>query len=221
MFVFNKITVQTIDNQNNKKMKTIALSILATAVLALGTVNFSNAATANSKVVCTELNDVSKINKIEIHGNVELYVSDGKNDNVKVYNHYYTENALVQNKDGVLRISSYNAEKLVVWVTVSDLRAITAYDNAQVESFGKLSEIGLDVDLYNNAYAKLDLDGYSANINVNNQAKADLNGTVSDCSLQYNSAATVNHANFIATNFTQTKTGVQVRRDESLELTSL
>jgi hypothetical protein len=65
------------------------------------------------------------------------------------------------------------------------------------------------------------LDGYSANINVNNQAKVDLNGTVSECDLQYNSAATVNHANFIAAHFTQTKTGVQVRRDESLELTSL
>lgn len=200
-------------------MKTIALSILATAVLAFGTVNFSQAAT--TKQVSTELTDISNINKIEVHGNVELYVSDGKTDRVKVYNHYYAESALVQNKDGVLRISSYSTEKLVVWVTVSDLRAISVYDNAEVQSFGKLAEIGLDVNLYNNAYAKLDFDGYSADINVNDKAKADLSGNVSECELKYNAAATINQTDFIVTNYKQTKTGVPASYNESLELTAL
>jgi hypothetical protein len=220
MFVFKITTVQTIDNQKNITMKTITLSIIAFTVLALGTVNLSQAATT-SKEVCTELTDVSKINKIEIHGNVELYVSDGKSDRVKVYNHYYAESALVQNKDGVLRISSYSPQKLVVWVTVSDLRNIAAYDNAQVRSFGTLSEIGLDVNLYNNAYANLNLDSYSASINVNDKAKAELSGNVSECELKYNAAATVNQSDFIAAHYTQTKTGVTIRSEENDELSAL
>jgi hypothetical protein len=36
MDVFNKTTVQIIDNQNNKKMKTKVFSILAIAALAFG-----------------------------------------------------------------------------------------------------------------------------------------------------------------------------------------
>ena len=96
-------------------MKTTAFTLIAIAALAFGTVNYSNAATNNNKEVVTTLaTPDSKISDIEIHGNVEVYVSDGAADQIKVYNHYYNENALVQNVNGTLRISSYKAEKLVV-----------------------------------------------------------------------------------------------------------
>src|ERR1700749_2897328 len=80
----------------------------------------------------------------------------------------------------------------------NDLRSITVNDNDEVKSFGKLSTIDMEVTLNNNAYAKLDFDGYSANITVNDRAKADLTGTVAECSLKYNHSATVNSANFAA-----------------------
>ena len=184
-------------------MKTKAFTLLAIAALAFGTVNLTNAKTVNKEVVTT-LNNVSNINNIEVRGNVEVYVSDGPSDQVKVYNRYYAESALVQSQNGTLRISSYTNEKLVVWVSVKDLRSINAYDNAEVKSFGKLSEIDLDVNLFNNATARLDLAAYSANIHVNDRAKADISGTVSECDLNYTNTTTVNQSQLVAGHLAQT-----------------
>jgi hypothetical protein len=203
MVVINEI--QIIDNQNHKIMKTSVITIAAIAVLAFGTVNLSNAATKNNNDAAVVLTDVSKINKIEIHGNVQVFVSDGSSDQVKVYNKYYSENALVQSQNGVLRISSYTKDKLVVWVTANDLRSISVYDNAEVKSFGKLSVINLDVNLYNTSSATLDLDSYSASINVNDRAKANLSGTLADCDLQYSAQTTVNQSALHAENINSVK----------------
>jgi hypothetical protein len=184
-------------------MKTQFLTIATIFTLALGTVSSTYASVKTDKDEnSTILKDVSKINKIEIHGNVELYISDGSADQVKVYNKYYKENALVQSQDGVLRISSYADQKLVVWVTANDLRAITAYDNAEVKSFGNLSKINIDVTLNNTASAKLSLDAYKANITVNDRAKADLTGNVTDYNLVQEKSASVNHTNLAAENVT-------------------
>jgi len=179
-------------------MKTQILTIAAVLSLALAT-STNTFATTHSSSVSTVLTDVKHINKIEVRGNVELYVSDGTTDNVKVYDKYYSESALVQNQNGVLRISSYKNEKLVVWVTAAELQSISAYDNASVKSFGKLSGISLEVNLYNHAAANLNLEAFAANINVNDQATANLTGTVNDCNLKYNQSATVNSTNFVAT----------------------
>lgn len=181
-------------------MKTQAITIVAIIALAFGTVNVSNAATKKHNVV-TVLENVKNINNIEVHGNVQVYVSDGPADQVKVYNDYYAENALVQNQNGTLRISSYKAEKLVVWVTVNELKSINAYDNAEVSSFGKLSEIELGVNLFDNATANLNIDSYTADINVNDHAKATLTGAAGECNLAYSQSATVNHVSFTADHF--------------------
>src|SRR5262249_38719719 len=119
-------------------MKTKILSIVAIAAIALGIGNTAfaaqkDSAAKNNAEISTVLANVTKINKIEVRGNVELYVSDGEADQVKVYNKYYAESALVQSQNGVLRISSYSDQKLVVWIKATDLRAITAYDNAEVK----------------------------------------------------------------------------------------
>jgi hypothetical protein len=172
-------------------------TILTLAIILVTVFSFSQSsfAAAKSNEEGTTLNDVTQISKIEIHGNVELYVSDGATDKVKVYNHYYAENAVVQNQDGLLRITSYSNQKLVVWVTVSDLRKLTAYDNAEVKSFGKLSSIDLDVKLYNNALAQLDVDSYTASISLNDRAKADLTGTISEGSIIYDQSSYLNTTN--------------------------
>ena len=200
-------------------MKIKFLSFVAIAAVALGISNTALAATKNDSgakdEVSTVLTDVSKINKIEVRGNVELYVTDGSADQVKVYNHYYSENALIQNKNGVLRVSSYTPQKLVVWVTAEQISAIAAYDNADVKSFGKLSPIDMTVTLHDNAYAKLDMDGYSANITLNDRAKADLLGNVTECNLTYNHSATVNSTNFAAAHITKIVEGAAKKADQA------
>ncbi|TFF36517.1 GIN domain-containing protein [Mucilaginibacter psychrotolerans] len=182
-------------------MKTQFLTIATVLTLALGTVSTTFAATNNKaeEEVSTVLTNVRQINKIEIRGNVQLFVSDGAADQVKVYNKYYAESAMVQNDNGVLRIASYNAKTLVVWVTAADLRAISAYDNSQVKSFGNLSKIELNVDLFNNASAQLNLDAYKASITVSDRAKADIKGNVNEYTLTHDQSATVNQSELVAT----------------------
>jgi hypothetical protein len=197
-------------------MKTKILSLIAMFVVVLGITKSANAATVNN-LDYTVLNDISAINKIEVHGNVELYISDGSADQVKVYNKYYGETALVQSHNGVLRISSYKAEKLIVWVTASDLRSVSAYDNADVKSFGDISKIEFNVDLHNSASAKLSLDAYSANITVKDLATADLSGTANELNLNRNITSNVKNVNFSAAHLNETKISIPVEpKDDDL-----
>ncbi len=194
-------------------MKTRIASIITMFVVVLGISKTTYAAPLNSAAVTT-LTGISAINKIEVHGNVELFISDGPSDQVKVYNKYYSESALVQGSKGVLRITSYNAEKLVVWVTANDLRSIAAYDNSEVRSFGDISKIEFNVELHNNASAKLNFEAYSANVTVNDQAKADLSGSATTFSLNRAVASNVNNQNFSAVNFTEKKNSIPAETKE-------
>jgi len=178
-------------------MKTQIITIFAALVLTAGIAKANNAAPVKNQTAIV-LTDISAINKIEVHGNVEVYVSDGATDQVKVYNKYYSESALIQSKNGVLRITSYKAEKLIVWVTANDLREISAYDNAAVNSFGNLSKIELAIDLHNNATANLAIDAFSASLTVNDQAKATLTGNANEYALNCCNAQNVNQKNFVA-----------------------
>jgi hypothetical protein len=184
-------------------MKKIILTLIAVTVITLGTTDFTYAAAKTSTV--TTLTNIAAINKIEVRGNVEVSISMGAKDEVKVNNNYYAESALVQDEKGVLRISSYKAQKLVVYVTVHDLNSIAAYDNAVVKSDEKLSLMSLDVDLHNHAYAGLKLNNYAANITLNDQAKADLTGNVVEYSLIYSSSSTVNRTELAAEHRSETR----------------
>ena len=175
-------------------MKTSILTLAIAIVTVLG-IGQSAFAGNKEREAVTVLTEISNISKIEVHGNVELYLSDGTIDQVKVYNKYYSENALVQNQNGVLKISSYKAEKLVVWITVSNLVNLSAYDNAQVKSFGKLSALELSVNLYNNASAQLNMDAYSVNVKVNDRAKADIEGTTAEANMSCDYSAFLNTSN--------------------------
>jgi hypothetical protein len=186
-------------------MKTIIITTAIVLASVIGINKNTYAATTNKDaVVSTTLTDIKSISKIEVYGNVELYVSDGPADQVKVYNQYYKESALIQDQKGVLRISSYGAQKLVVWVTASDLRSLAIYDNAEVRSFGKLSAIELNVALYNNASAQLDMDAFSASITLNDHAKANLTGNVEEGELKYSKTSFLNTTNLAAVKVTKT-----------------
>ena len=185
-------------------MKKVILSIFTLTLVVFGISNLSYADTLKTAVVTT-LSNVSAISNIEVHGNVTLYISDGSSDQVKVYNQYYSESALVQSKNGTLRITSYAPEKLVVWVSANDLRSISAYDNADIKSFGNLSEIEFNVDLHDHASAKLNLDTFSASVSVSDFARVDLSGTANSLNLNHNFASTVNSNNFKVGQLTDNK----------------
>lgn len=189
-------------------MKTTILNIVTIIALVLGTVNFTYAASkADNGVI---VNDIGNINKIETHGNVEVYLSNGTKDEVKVFNDYYAENALVQSTDGVLRISSYSPETLVVYVSAQDLSLIAAFDNSSIKSVGNLSFIGLDVNLFDNAYAQLKLDSFGASINAKDRAKADLSGNLTEYSLTYSRSSTINRSELSAEKATETLTQPEI-----------
>lgn len=188
-------------------MKTQIATIFAALVLSTGIAKTTYAAPAvNDNAIV--LNDVSSISKIEVYGNVKLYITSGKADQVKVYNKYYAENALVQDKSGVLRIASYKPEQLVVWVTVNDLRSVSAFDNATVESFHTFSNIDFALDLHNQATAKMDIDAFGINVKVSDDAKASLSGSVTNCSMSYDDAGDISYADLQAVRTAKTQTGI-------------
>ena len=176
-------------------MRTQIITIFGALVLSAGIAATSYATPANNSNV-TVLNDITSISQIEVRGNVQLYISNSTTNQVKVYNKYYAENALVQGKNGVLRITSYNPEKLVVWVSAADLRSVSAYDNSEVSSFGSFSSIEFSVDLHNNATAKLNLDAFNANLTVADRATATLTGYAEKFDLTYTRLANVNCSGF-------------------------
>ena len=184
-------------------MKKSIVTIAIAVSIVFGISKSGLAATSTTQEVTT-LTESSKISKIEVHGNVELFVSDGTSDEVKVYNRYYAENALVQNENGVLRISSYSDEKLVVWVKASLLKEMSVYDNAQIKSFGSFSAIELDVKLHNNASASLKMDAYSARVTLNDRAKADLAGNITEGTINYDQSSYLNVSNLEAAHLVKT-----------------
>lgn len=196
-------------------MKKTILSIITLLTIVFGITNLTYAAPVNSNYVTT-LSNISAINKIEVRGNVELYISNATTDQVKVYNKFYSESAVVQTKNGVLNIASYSTEKLVVWVSANQLGSVSVYDNSEVKSFGQISNIEFNVDLHDNATAKLNLDVFSASVSVNDRAKADLSGSANEFSLSHNFASSVNKGNFKANHFTENKINFPTAADEDM-----
>ncbi|WP_214072565.1 DUF2807 domain-containing protein [Mucilaginibacter sp. dw_454] len=178
-------------------MKTTLLTI-ATLLLMLTAANNSFAANSGNHQEYTELTWINHFYKIEVHGNVQLHLLSGEKNRVEMNSTYYDHNALVQVENGVLRITCYRTERLQVWVTVDDLRALSAYDNVLVQTEGRFSTLEIDVELFNKAKADLNLDCFATNIKLNNQSMANISGTAIESELISNYAATLNAANFTA-----------------------
>ena len=121
----------------------------------------------------------------------------------------------------MLRISSYKAEKLVVWVSAKSLTAISAFDNADVKSFGSLSNIEFSVELNDNATAKLNLDSFNASVTVNDFAKAELSGTANDVNIKSSHIENINDANLAAKQTAKTSSIAKVKVVERNEIDEL
>src|ERR1700741_2220095 len=166
-------------------MKTKILSLIVLFAVMTASAKTTNAAVAaNSNY--TVLNDIKAINKIEVRGNVQLFISDMTPEQVTVYNKYYAQNAFVQSKNGVLRITSYNAVKLVVWVSSQNLQSVSAYDNAEIRSFGNVAKIQFNIDLHNNAIAKLKFDAHNVRVTLRDNATAEFSGHIDEFGMDRN-----------------------------------
>ncbi|MEJ5962326.1 GIN domain-containing protein [Pedobacter immunditicola] len=154
----------------------IAASLAATVILGSSIA----AKAANGENNTAIIGSVKKINKIAVSGNVEVILIQDVADQVKVYNDYYANNALIQEKDGLLRISSFSRDKLIVEVHVKNLTAIELEDKSSVKTYGSFYLLGLDIALRDQAKADMNINTTQLTVNVGNDAQLSLAGTAEE-----------------------------------------
>ncbi|WP_316770674.1 GIN domain-containing protein [Pedobacter frigiditerrae] len=179
-------------------MKTSIKTLFAAALtlVVLTSSAFASTDVKNNNV--TVLNQVKNISKIEVKGNVEVILVQSPVESVKVYDSYYSKNALVQQQDGVLRISSFQKETLSVVVYVRDLSSIEAGDNAQVKTYGKINFLSLAVKLNGNATADINASTISLYTSVKDSASLKLAGSTTDHYAVLSSQAKLSMGSFAA-----------------------
>ena len=85
-------------------MKT-SIKTLFAALLTLGLgINGPSFANAKENQKVTVLSQINNFSKLNVAGNVEVILVQSSNQSVQVYDNYYAKNALVQEKNGELRI---------------------------------------------------------------------------------------------------------------------
>jgi hypothetical protein len=179
-------------------MKTSIKNLFAAAlsVLVLSSSAFASTDVKSNQV--TVLNQVKNISKIEVKGNVEIILIQAPVESVKVYDSYYAKNALVQQQDGVLRISSFQKETLTVAVYVRNLSSIEAADNATISTLGKVNFLSLNVVLTGKATADLNASTVSLTTVVKDNAVLNLSGYTADLYASMGAQANLNLAQFKA-----------------------
>lgn len=179
-------------------MKTSIKTLFAAALtlVVLSSSAFASTDVKNNNV--TVLTQVKNISKIEVKGNVEVILVQSPVESVKVYDSYYSKNALVQQQDGVLRISSFQNETLSVVVYVRDLSSIEAGDNAQVKTYGKINFLSLAVKLSSNATADINASTISLYTSVKDNASLKLAGSTTDHYAVLSAQAKLNMGSFMA-----------------------
>ncbi|MBC7614770.1 MAG: DUF2807 domain-containing protein [Pedobacter sp.] len=174
-------------------IKNLIASLLTTVVL-----TSSAFASSDEPKTMTVLNQVKNISKLVISGNVEVFLIQAPIESVKVYDSYYSKNALVQQEQGVLRISSFQKETLKVAVYVNNLSSIQASDNATVKTFGKVSFLSLDVILKDKASAYIEANTVSLYTSVKDSASLTLSGATEDHTAVLGSVAKISMNQFTA-----------------------
>lgn len=180
-------------------MKTSIKSIIALAVTAVVLTGSTLTVNASEPKTTTVLSSVKKVTKIDVAGNVELILVQSTDESVKVHDNYFANNALVQQKDGELRISSFSKEKLTVVAYVNTLTEITASGDATVKTVGKFSTLSLDVILSDNATADLNTNTINLNTNLSNASSLNLAGSTEEYNAKMGNFAKVSLAKFAAT----------------------
>ncbi len=161
----------------NLLVTVLGVTVMTSAAFATPT-NELVSATKTNKV--TVLKETKNITKIVAAGNVEVFVMQAPIESISVFDSYYSKNALVQQKDGVLRISSFEKEPLAVTVYVRNLSAIEATDNAVIKTYGKVNFLSLDLILSNNAKAEINANTVNLFTTVKDNASLKLSGSTAE-----------------------------------------
>lgn len=178
-------------------MKTSIKNIIILSISAFTLVFFGFTANATETNKVTSLTQIRTFNQLNVSGNVEIIVVQSETPGVKVYDSYYSKNALVQEKNGELRISSFDKEPLTVVVYASTLKSIAASGNAKVSTLGKFSGLFLDIDLKDNASATLNSQTLSLSAKVNDKAQLTLTGSSNEYNAVLNNLAKLNLNQFV------------------------
>lgn len=181
-------------------MKTAIKNLFAamlTVVISASAPAFANAKEAKKVTV---LSTVKNFNKLNVSGNVEVILVQSANPSVQVYDNYYAKNALVQEKDGELRISSFDKETLTVVVYASQLNEITASDKSVVKTNGKFSTLNLEVNLKDQAKATLNTNTIDLFATINDKASLSLSGSTTDYNAVIGNLASLSAERFVAEN---------------------
>ncbi|RZK43926.1 MAG: hypothetical protein EOO90_01310 [Pedobacter sp.] len=181
-------------------MKTAIKSLISGVLTLVVLTGSAMVSKADDNKTVTVLSEVKKVKKINVSGNVELILVHSENESVNVYDSYYAKNALVQQKDGELRIASYDNQTLQVVVYVSNLSELTASENARVKTFGKFSSVDLSIILKDNAVADLNTNTISLSTNINDKATLSLTGSTLDYNAVMSNTSNVATVNFVAEN---------------------
>ena len=155
---------------------------------------------ANEAKQVTVVGEVKKFNKLNVAGNVEVILVQSQDQSVKVYDNYYAKNALVQEKNGELRISSFDKVTLTVVVYANQLNEITINDNAVVKTNGKFNALSLSVNLKDQSKAILNTNTVDLFANVNGQSSLTLSGATTEYNASINNVASINMDKFTAEN---------------------
>lgn len=125
----------------------------------------------------TTLHSVKDIRKIVVIGNVNLLLVQDNKESIKVYDKYYSKNALVQQQGGTLRISSFSDRPLSIVVYVKELNVIEASNEAKVRTEGCFRLLNLDVSLKDSATAGINAKTVSLFTSVKGASTLKIAGT--------------------------------------------
>ncbi len=176
-------------------IKTLGIAALTSLVSIIA---FSGSASANEKI--TLLNKIGKFNKLTVSGNVDVLIVQSPESRVTVYDDYYAKNALVQEKNGELRISSFEKKPLSVVVYTNQLTEINASDQATVNTQGVFKTICLEVNLKNEAKANLNTSTLDLFAQLDNDANLELSGDAVDYNVVMNDNTSIKTDKFKSDN---------------------
>jgi hypothetical protein len=195
-----------------KNLKKIGVVLLYVAIfIIIAVVGTKKVVAAENAPVITELKEKEAIHKIIAKGNVEIFLTQGNEQSITIHDNYYGKNALTQIEEGVLRISSHEDKKLTLWITVKDLEAIEAYDQALIYGTNDFQLLDLAVTLGNDAVVNLNLDAYHLNTNISGNSKLTVKGKAN-----YQSVYATDEANIDISKFQSNSEEVNLNKQASI-----
>ena len=169
-------------------------------IFSLVLITSSKAAKAIERLsVLKDLKALKQINKIELDGNIKVYLKQGLNESLEVYGNE-PRNTQAHFKNGILYISSDAPETLEIGLTVNNLSSIVASGNAVLCSTNRIRSLDLEIKLEDSASAKLELEALNVFSSLEDWSSLELTGNAETLHMDLYGAADTNTEKFSAEN---------------------